>query len=167
MMISKSGMSMTPLLVPDQIADHLQAIQTLTRREVFSRLLDQADDLARQGYLAAAVLLAGAVVEQHTRQPLSPTSADVPASMRAVWLSLHDQATHGQLSEAVSKEVGAMLAGVRNLLIDPEGSRTPSPLPSETRADAIARVRGKYAYVPTSSEAFLARRAEERREDEL
>jgi hypothetical protein len=144
--------------IPDEINRHFAAVLVLSKRDILTRVLREADLCLQFEQLTAATALAGVALEEASL--LAGPDALVEQEPRVeIWREMRNRAAHalpgrGGLDK---EEVKAMLTGVRTLLaqIDRPSARSSSFRPVE---DALTKTRGKYAFVGTSVDEFLKRK---------
>jgi hypothetical protein len=145
-------------LLPRDVTEHLAAAIQLSNRHIHLRFLEEAETLLSLQLPSAAVAVAGVVLEF-----LIAGQRVKPGDLQQVdqWARLRNNSIHGSATPATLDEAKEMVAGVRQLLAQATSSEPPAfPSSSET---APGQIRGKYKFVPTSSEAFIARKADELR----
>lgn len=148
-------------LLPQDVTEHLTAAIQLSNKHIHSRFLEEAETLLLLQMPAAAIVVAGVVLEalvagqRHYADP-----SDLERIEK--WSQLRNAAVHSHERMEALDEAREMVAGVRRLLLRAAASgpqfaftahpnRVPGP------------VRGKYKFVPTSSEEFIARKVDELR----
>ena len=148
-------------ILPQDVADHLEAAIQLSNRRVHLRFLDEAEALLALNFPAAAVMVAGVVLESILAGQLNPeTSEDRPRMEK--WSELRNSVAHAHVLTVSLEQAREMVGDVRRSLMreSPVGPR----LASGTKpAGARRQVRGKYKFVPTSSAEFIRRKADELR----
>jgi hypothetical protein len=144
--------------IPDEINRHFEAALALSKRDILTRLLREADLCLQFEQLTAATALAGVALEE-TSLLVGPDALVEQEPRIDIWREMRNRAAHALPGRAdLDKEkVKAMLTGVRTLLerIDrpPDGSSSFRPV-----EDALTKTRGKYASVGTSVDEFLKRK---------
>ena len=136
--------------IPEEINRHIEAVLVLSKRDVLLRVLREADLCLQLEDFRAAIVLAGVALEEALLL-VALKASDEEASVVEIWREMRNQAVHSSLDRAESRteEVKAMLTGVGALL---EKIARPRSRPAE---DALAKTRGKYAFVGTSVDKFL------------
>jgi len=153
---------MDSVLVPEEAANHLGAVLLAFNRSISASLLDEAGELVNSGQTAAAVLIAGTVLEYVERSPASTLVP--PAHKRELdsWRQLRDEVAHGSAVTLSAEQARQMIESVRQIVSIHKAP--PSASVQQARAhiaEAAARIKGKYAHVPTSSDEFIRRKREE------
>jgi hypothetical protein len=145
--------------IPDEVAKHFEIALALSRRDVLLRFLQEAEVLIRSGQLAFAAVLAGVVLDEATR--FLPPAAITAEGQINVWREMRNRAAHPGSTELTIEQVKAMVAGIRGMLnqADEKSQLESSSLPPVE--DALAQIRGKYAFVQTSVDEFLKRKRED------
>lgn len=144
---------MTSVLVPEEAATHLGAILLAFNREIFGSFLDEADELAGLGQAPSAVLIAGTVLEYFERSPAARVLPPEHRSKIAAWRELRNQVAHGSAGTLSVQQARQVIDGVRQILMTHSAQGGPVAAPPG--------IKGKYAYVPTSSEDFIKRKRDE------
>jgi len=129
-------------LLADLDNDYMESIGELTRGDVFADYLDMAGHLLDKGYKDAAAVLAGSTLEVHLRKLCvkssittigsngKPKKADLLNSelhkagaytnleQKSVtaWLSLRNDAAHGNYSKYVDQQVRLLVSGIRDFV---------------------------------------------------
>ena len=129
-------------LLADLDSDYMESIGELTRGDVFADYLDMAGHLLDKGYKDAAAVLAGSTLEVHLRKLCvksnittigsngKPKKADLLNSelhkagaysnleQKSVtaWLSLRNDAAHGNYSKYVDQQVRLLVSGIRDFV---------------------------------------------------
>jgi hypothetical protein len=146
-------------ILPQDVAEHLEAAIQLSNRRVHLRFLEEAEALLALNLPTAAVLVAGMVVESILAGPRDQVVQERQRMER--WSELRNGVAHA-LGPAVSSEQAREIGDVRRALM--QESRVGPRLPSSTApAGAPRQVRGKYKFVPTSSTEFISRKSDELR----
>lgn len=127
----------------DVEAGFTQSFEELVHRDVFDDFLTMADELLDKGYISAAAVLAGSVLEEHARKLCVKNSLDVqdakghPKSLDAMaielvkegavseperkiivgWYGQRTQAAHGHPENVVEGHVRSMPAGIREFMV--------------------------------------------------
>jgi hypothetical protein len=150
---AEGEVAVTSVLVPEEAASHLTAIQLALNRQTTGTLLDEADELANAGLPISAILIAGTVLEFIGSSPV-PRHPEV-----AEWRQLRNQAAHRSTGAFTVQQARQLIEGVRQLISDTRRH-------GERRPIAAAQIKGKYSHVPTSSADFMERKRDElERED--
>jgi hypothetical protein len=148
-------------LLPQDVTEHLTAAIQLSNKHIHLRFLEEAETLLSLQMPAAAIVVAGVVLESLVAAQRQ--SAD-PNELQPIekWSQLRNAAVHSDERRVTLDEAREMVAGVRRLLLR---ATAPGPRVSSIVHPnrAPAPVRGKYKFVPTSSEEFIARKADELR----
>lgn len=148
-------------LLPQDVAEHLEAAIQLSNRRVHLRFLEEADLLLAFNLPAGAVLVAGVVLEA-ILAGLRERGGSGNRSRMEKWLDLRNAVAHAQAPTVTLDQAKEMVEGVRESLTREIriGPHLASP---EAPADAAWQVRGKYKFVPTSAAEFIRGKAEELR----
>jgi hypothetical protein len=148
-------------LLPQDVTEHLTAAIQLSNKHIHLRFLEEAETLLSLQMPAAAIVVAGVVLEslvagqEHRADPNELQQIEK-------WSQLRNVAGHGHKGIVTLDEAREMVAGVRRLLL--RATATGPRLASTAHPNrAAGPVRGKYKFVPTSSEEFIARKADELR----
>jgi hypothetical protein len=144
-------------LLPQDVTEHLTAAIQLSNKHIHLRFLEEAETLlSLQMPAAAGVVLKSLVAGQgHRADPNQLQQIDK-------WSQLRNVAVHSHERMVTLDEAREMVAGVRRLLL--RATTTGPRLGSTAHPNrAPGPVRGKYKFVPTSSEEFIARKADELR----
>jgi hypothetical protein len=148
-------------LLPQDVTECLRAAIQLSNKHVHLRFLEGAETLLSLQMPAAALVVAGVVLESlvaghgHRAEPNEWQQIEK-------WSQLRNVAVHSHERVVTLDEATEMVAGVRRLLLlaTATGPRLAfTALPDR----APGPVRGKYKFVPTSSEEFIARKTDELR----
>jgi len=158
---------MTSVLVPDEAASHLGAILLAFNRQIFGSFpsanhtyRDEADELTASGQAASAILIAGTVLEYFEKSPASTVLPDAQRRRITEWRQLRNQAAHGSPVALTVLQARQIIDGVRQILGDAYAPGEPFHHPRlQTRS--AKTIRGKYSHIPTSSDAFIARKRED------
>ena len=135
---AERGLGILRAALEDVDSGDLETLQEMAAAEVFSDFLEQADHLLKNGYLAPAASLAGAVLENGLRslakrngitvkgrdnlQSLNSKVGDKGVYSRlrqqevAVWIKVRNAADHGCFDDITQNRVADLIAGVRGLL---------------------------------------------------
>jgi hypothetical protein len=146
-------------LLPHDVTEHLMAAIQLSNKHIHLRFLDEAETLLLLQMPAAAIVVAGVVLES-----LIAGQGHCADELQQIerWADLRNVAVHSHQRMVTPDEAGEMVGGLRRLLLRASATgprlaftahpnRTPGP------------VRGKYRFVPTTSAEFIARKADELR----
>lgn len=121
---------------------HLKSFHEMVQADIFSNFLDMADYLLEEGYKDAAAVIIGGILEQHLRnlslknnmltvndnnKPLKASTMNDALSVKSVysktdqknilaWLSVRNDAAHGNYGNYEKKQVSLMLQGVRDFI---------------------------------------------------
>jgi hypothetical protein len=149
-----------PLTIWD-VTDHLAAAIQLSNKHIHSRFLEEAETLLSLQMPTAAIVVAGVVLESLTagqRHYAEPGELE----RIEIWSQLRNAAVHSHERMEALDEAREMVAGVRRLLLRATAS---SPrLTFTARPNRVpGPVRGKYKFVPASSQEFIARKVHELR----
>jgi hypothetical protein len=143
------------------VTEHLEAAIQLSNRRVHLRFLDEADALLELNFPAAAVLVAGVVLESILA---SQPDRQAPEDRQRMenWSELRNRVVHAHELAVSLNQAREMVGDVRRSLLGE--SRVGPRLASGARLTGVPRqVRGKYQFVPTSSAEFIRRKADELR----
>ena len=152
---------MATVAVPEEAAIHLGALLWAFNREIFGTLLDEADELAKLGQAASAVIIAGTVLEYFER---SPSASALPLEHRskiAAWRQLRNQVAHGSAGALSVQQARQVIDGVRQMFLTHNVLGGPA---NHFRVEAAATpqvIKGKYSHVPTSSDDFIQGKRED------
>jgi hypothetical protein len=150
---------MAALILPQDVTDHLEAAIQLSNRRVHLRFLDEAEVLLAFNLPAAAVLVAGVVVESllvgFRRQ-----GASQDRQRMEKWFELRNSLAHAHVPTVSLDQAKEMVEDVRTSLTRDinVGPRFAHP---QAAAEAPRQIRGKYKFVATSAAEFIARKADE------
>ncbi len=144
--------------ISGEINRHVEAVLALSKREILLRLLREAELCIELEQVSAAAILAGIAVEElHRFSDLSVLRQHEQSF--DVWRDLRNRAAHpaSDRLEMDAKLVAEMVSGIRILLdqIDTTQNRYPN------FGEHLTKIRGKYAFVPTSVDDFLKRKRED------
>lgn len=142
---------MASTILPREVTEHLEAAIQLANRQVHLRFLDEAELLLSFHLRAAAVLVAGVVLETEL-----PGSGSQDLQRIEKWSELRNRAAHKLEGVVTADEAKEMVDGVRAML-------TRREVPFGPRRASPGQVRGKYSFVPTSAGEFIRRKADELR----
>jgi hypothetical protein len=148
-------------LLPQDVTEHLTAAIQLSNKRVHLRFLEEAETLLALQMPAAAIVVAGVVLESLVVGQQRPADPNEVQRLEE-WSRLRDAAVHFQERNVTRDEAIDMVAGVRRLLLRATATG-PQPALTAHPARGPASVRGKYKSVPTSSEQFIARKVDELR----
>ena len=121
---------------------HLKTFHEMVQADIFSNFLDQADYLLEEDYKDAAAVIIGGILEQHLRnlsvknnmptvndnnKPLKASTINDALAGKSVysktdqknilaWLSIRNDAAHGNYGNSEKKQVSLMLQGVRDFI---------------------------------------------------
>lgn len=127
----------------DYSAGAMQTVSELVHADVFDDLLEMARELLDKGYLGAAVVVGGAVLEEQLHKLASknsiairdakdkPKSADslgvelrnagviteVERKSVAAWYGQRNEAAHGNFASLVDSDVERLVGGVRDFVV--------------------------------------------------
>lgn len=146
---------MTALAIPEDVAAHLQAAIELSNRRVQTRLLNEAEAVLDQNAPIAALVIAFAVLES-ALEAVPPERYLAFAASIDQWRALRNSAVHSPTLTA--EQARQVVHGIGSLLTE---LVAPTDSGQAEAGMAPGQLRGKYRYVPTSSEAFNQRKSEE------
>jgi len=152
---------MAATLLPQDVTEHLTAAIQLSNKHIHLRFLEEADTLLSLQAPAAAIVVAGVVLEsliagqRHCADPNELQRIEK-------WSQLRDAAVHSHERIATLDEAREMVEGVRRLLLLATASGPRLAFAAHPNR-SLGPVRGKYKFVPTSSEEFIARKVDELR----
>ena len=152
---------MAALILPQEVTEHLEGAIQLSNQRVHLRFLDEAEALLALNFPAAAVLVAGVVLESILA---SQRDQGVHEDRRRMekWSELRNRVAHAHGPTTSLEQAREMVEDVRRSLM--RQSRVGPRLASKTSpAGPPRQVRGKYKFVPTSSAEFIRRKADELR----
>ena len=147
--------------LPQDVTEHLTAAIQLSNKHFHLRVLEEAETLLSLQMPAAAIVVAGVVLESLAAGQGHRAG---PNELQQIekWSQLRNVAVHSHERMVTLDEAREMVANVRRLLL--RATATGPRLAFVTHPDrAPGPVRGKYRFVPTSSEEFIARKADELR----
>ena len=146
-------------ILPQEVTEHLEAAIQLSNRQVHLRFLNEAEALIALNDAAAAVRIAGVVVES-ILGAFRQRAASEDQQRLEKWLGLRNSVAHANVSAVTLDQASEMVDDVRRSLMREikVGLATPQP-----RAEAARQLRGKYKFVPTSTAEFIRRKSEELR----
>ena len=147
---------MVATAIPEDVAAHLEAAIQLSNRRVQMRLLHEADVLLAQNLPLAAVVIASAVLES-ALEAVPPERYVGHMAEIERWRTMRNTAAHCAVPK-VTSEAAEAVRGIRDILAELMPSSETNRPDARITADQL---RGKYKYVPTSSAAFIARKAGE------
>jgi hypothetical protein len=128
---------------------------------VHLRLLDEADRLVALNFPNAAIAIAGTALESFLEGVSRERVAESQEQI-AQWRSLRNGVTHPDSPQPNLDQATEMIRGVRGLLTrDLRVAENVRPGPEF--AEKLRQLQGKYKFVPTSSDAFNERKAEDLR----
>jgi hypothetical protein len=146
---------MAARILLQEVTQHLEAAIRLSNRSLHLRILDEADRLIAINHPAAAVVVAGIVLEATFEEC-------VPEEQRKIekWFDLRNSVVHSHLPAVTSELAKEMVQAVRGSLTPDMqvGSRVAE---SQISSVALQQLRGKYKSVPTSAVEFIRRKADE------
>jgi hypothetical protein len=148
---------MTSVLVPDDAANHLGAMLLAFNRQIFAGFLDEAEELAREGLVASAIVIAGTVLEYLVKSPGAGLMRGEVNAQVSVWSEFRNQAAHGSAATLTVGQATQMISGLRQILM--AAPRMAGPV--EQQLSNAHSVRGRYSHVQTSSADFIRRKSEE------
>ena len=148
-------------LLPQDVTEHLMAAIQLSNKHIHLRFLEEAETLLSLQMPAAAIVVAGVVLESLIAgQRHGADQGELQQIER--WAHLRNLAVHSHERMVTPGEAGEMVEGLRRMLLR---ATTTGPLLAFTAHPnkVPGPVRGKYRFVPTTSEEFIARKADELR----
>jgi hypothetical protein len=145
--------------LPEEVAGHLQAAIQLSKWLVYMRLLDEAAQAAAQNLPLPAVVIAGAVLESALEAVPAEQQLEYRDQIER-WRTLRNGAVHSGSPKPTLDQAAQMVEWMRDLLTEVAHAGDPFQREKVT-ARSPDQVRGKYKYVPTSSAAFIERKADE------
>ena len=148
-------------LLPQDVTEHLTDAIQLSNKHIHLRFLEEAETLLSLQMPAAAIVIAGVVLESLVAG--QGHRAD-PNELQQIekWSQLRNVAGHSHERLVTLDEAREMVAGVRRLLLRATATGPGLSLTAHPNR-APGPVRGKYKFVPTSGEEFIARKADELR----
>ena len=148
-------------LLPQDVTEHLTAAIQLSNKHIHLRFLEEAETLLSLQMPVAAIVVAGVVLESFVAG--QRYRAD-PNELQRIekWSELRNAAVHSHERIVTLDEAREMVAGVRRLLLRATAT-SPQLAFTAHQNRAPGPVRGKYKFVPTSSEEFIARKVDELR----
>ena len=147
--------------ISEEIDRHVEAVLAVSKREILWRLMSEAELCIDFDQTSAAAILAGLALEELFSVGDSRIN-EQPQQIIQAWRELRNRAAHpaSRGNEVDPKAVAAMVMGIRAMLGPIMGSHD-RPQHHPVTGDALTRVRGKYAFVPTSVDDFLKRKRED------
>lgn len=150
---------MAQAAISDEINRHVEAVLVLSKRDILWRLIIEAELCVELQQVSAAAILAGIALEELSS--LGDLNM-VRAGTVDAWRDLRNRVAHPASSqeEMDPKAVAAMVSGIRAILDQTEETHwkiNGTPRPEAT----VTKVRGKYAFVPTSVDDFLKRKRQD------
>jgi len=142
-----------------EVTEHLEAAIQLSNRQVHLRFLNEAEALIALNLPAAAVMIAGVVLES-ILTGLGAQGASEDQRRLEKWFELRNSIAHAQGPAPTLGQAREMIEDVRRSLMR-EIKVGPHLATPEWRAEAARQVRGKYKFVPTSTAEFIRRKSEE------
>src|ERR1700686_271903 len=139
-------------LLPQDVTEYLTAAIQLSNKHIHLRFLEEAETLLSLQMPAAAIAVAGVVLESLV------AGQGLPDELQQIekWSPLRNGAVHSRARIGTLDEARAGAAGARRLLL--QAAATGPRLAFTAHPNrAPGPVRGKYKFVPTSSEEFIAR----------
>jgi hypothetical protein len=147
-------------LLPQDVTEHLTAAIQLSNKHIHLRFLEEAETLLSLQMPAAAIVVAGVVLESLVAAQGHPADPNEFQQIEK-WSQLRNVAAHSREQLVTLDEAREMVAGVRRLLLRTTAAPRLAFTAHPNRAPGP--VRGKYKFVPTSSEEFIARKTDELR----
>lgn len=147
--------------LPQEVSEHLEAAIQLSIRPVHLRFLDEAEALLALNFSAAAVLVAGVVLESILASQPDQAPPEDRQRMEK-WSELRNSVAHSHGSSAPSDQAREMVDDIRRFLMR-QGTVGPRLVSKTSPDEAHRQVRGKYKFVPTSSSEFIRRKTDELR----
>jgi hypothetical protein len=144
-------------LLPQDVTEHLMAAIQLSNKHIHLRFLEEAETLLSLQMPAAAIVVAGVVLESPIAGQRHWADQD-DLQLIDKWAHLRNVAVHSHEPMVTPDEAGEMVEGLRRLLL--RATATGPRLAFPVHPD---RIRGKYKLVPATSEEFIARKADELR----
>jgi hypothetical protein len=135
--------------LPQEVTEHLEAAIQLSNRQVHLRFLNEAEALIALNLPAAAVMIAGVVLESILTGLGEQAASEDPLQLEK-WFELRNSIGHAEGPAPTLGEATEMIEDVRRSLMR-EIKVVPHVATSEGRAEAARQVRGKYKFVPTST----------------
>lgn len=148
---------MTSIVIPDDVAAHLNAAIHLSNRRVQTRLLKEAEAILEQDAPVAALVIAFAVLES-ALEAVSPERYLASAASIDGWRALRNSAMHSHPLTLTAEQAREVVHGIRSLLTELVPLTDFGQFEARITANQL---RGKYKYVPTSSQTFNERKSEE------
>jgi hypothetical protein len=147
--------------ISEKINRHVEAVLALSKREILWELVREAELCVEFDQTSAAAILAGIALEKLVSGSYSNMAQQGEQTVQA-WRQLRNRAAHpaSLASDVDPAAVAAMVMGIRGMLDQIEESQD-GPQSSPSADNPLTRIRGKYAFVPTSVEDFLKRKRED------
>ncbi len=148
-------------ILPQDVTEHLETAIQLSYRRVYLRFLDEAEAILALDFPAAAVLVAGVVLESILASQRDPGFPEDRQRLEK-WSELRNDIAHAPVPTVSLDQAREMVGDVRRFLMR-ESRVGPRRALRTSPAGAPRQVRGKYEFVPTSSADFIRRKADELR----
>src|SRR5438876_5516285 len=148
-------------LLPQDVTEHLTAAIQLSNKHIHLRFLEEAEILLSLQMPAAAIVVAGVVLESLVAGQGHRADPNELGQIEK-WSQQRNAAVHSHERMVTLDEAREMVAGVRRLLLRATAT-SPRLAFTAHQNRAPGPVRGKYKFVPTSSEEFIARKVDELR----
>lgn len=148
-------------LLPQDVTEHLAAAIQLSNKHIYLRFLEEAETLLALQMPAAAIVVAGVALESLIaghRHRVDPNELQRIEK----WSQLRNAAVHSGERMPTLDEAREMVAGVRRWLLRATATGPQLAVTADPNR-STGPVRGKYKFVPTSSEEFIARKVDELR----
>ena len=148
--------------VAGEIEKHLELAFALSRREVFLKLILEAENLVRNGQILSAAIVAGLVLEEAVQSSPPRTRPEEDRVHR--WREMRNRAANpgADLAPAITLDhIEAMIGDIKVMLEQVGRTFRIGSGPFFPPQDTPARIRGKYRFVNTSAEEFLKRKRED------
>lgn len=147
-------------ILPQDVTEHLEAAIQLSNERIYSRFIEEAETLLALNFPAAAVLVAGVILESILAGQRDRGSPEDRQRIKR-WSELRNNVAHADKTSVSLDQATEMIRDVRRFMR--KSGVGPSLILKSRLAGASRQVRGKYKFVPTSSVEFMRRKIEELR----
>ena len=150
-------------ILPQEVAEHLEAAIQLSNRRVHLRFLDEAEALIALNLPTAAVRIAGVVLESILAGLREQVVSEDQQRLER-WFELRNSVAHASAPAVNLDQAREMIEDVRRSLMR-EIKVGPHLATSQPRVEGARQVRGKYKFVRTSTAEFIRRKSDELRRE--
>jgi hypothetical protein len=148
-------------LMPQDVTEHLAAAIDLSNKHVHLRFLEKAETLLSLQMPAAAIVVAGVVLESLIAARRDRVHQNELQRIEK-WSEMRNAAVHSRERMLSLDEARDMVSGVRRLLLRATATGPRLTLTADPKT-SLGPARGKYKSVPTSGDEFIARKVDELR----